>query len=102
VLAQGVPATEQEFQGVSPIDPASLLEQLAEWDEEALDRWVTGELLEEWSRQRLQSLSKAGAVFPVLFGASLKGIGMRELVDGVAGRSRCESSRSVRAWLDTR
>jgi ribosomal protection tetracycline resistance protein len=33
VLAQAVPPTEQECQGVTPADPAILLEQLAEWDE---------------------------------------------------------------------
>ncbi|MDB4897633.1 MAG: GTP-binding protein [Firmicutes bacterium] len=43
VVVQTVPATEHELHEVLPIDSADLLEQLAEWDEESLVRWVAGD-----------------------------------------------------------
>jgi translation elongation factor EF-G len=42
VVAQAVPATEQELHEMLPSDSADLLAQMAEWDEESLARWVSG------------------------------------------------------------
>jgi ribosomal protection tetracycline resistance protein len=83
VVTQAVPATEHELDEMLPSDSADLLEQLAEWDEESLVRWVAGDSQADWAVQRLRSLCQAGQLFPVLFGASLKGVGITALLDGV-------------------
>ncbi|MDF2630214.1 MAG: small GTP-binding protein, partial [Symbiobacteriaceae bacterium] len=90
VPVQALPATEHDFQGVEPLDGATLLEQLAEWDDLALERYVGGEAPAagprgpgSWPLARLAELTRAGEAVPVLFGSSLKGLGVAELLDAI-------------------
>jgi ribosomal protection tetracycline resistance protein len=94
VPAQALPTPEHDFQGAERVGAPALLEVLAEWDEPSLARYVDGDpgegnpvdgnhSAEGWVHRRLAKLTQAGMAFPVLFGASLKGIGVAELMDAV-------------------
>jgi ribosomal protection tetracycline resistance protein len=74
------------LRALPPEDPLRerFLEILAEADEEILERYLEGNLpgmgvLEE----RFAGLARAGKVFPVYFGAALRGLGVEELMDGI-------------------
>ncbi|GGA32906.1 GTP-binding protein [Paenibacillus physcomitrellae] len=61
-----------------------LLESLAEREETLLQRYLSGETVEdaEW-KQAAVDLTRAGRLFPVLYGASGKGIGVEALMDAI-------------------
>jgi ribosomal protection tetracycline resistance protein len=61
-----------------------LLEALAERDEELLETYMSGEplRLEQW-KQHLTDLTTSAQVFPVVYGAAAKGIGITELLDAM-------------------
>lgn len=61
-------------------DPAAV-EDVASADEEALEEYLASGSL---GRATLARLFSAGAVFPVLFGAALRGEGVSELLDALA------------------
>lgn len=79
VPIQALPPAEQAFQGVTRLPDALLLEQLAELDDTSLGHYLEGS--EGIARGRLAELTRGCTAFPVLYGASLKGIGMAELLD---------------------
>lgn len=61
----------------------AMIEKLAEQDETLLNRYLNGELrLGEWKEQAVR-LAKEGAVFPVLYGAAGKGLGITALLDAI-------------------
>ncbi|WP_276353220.1 GTP-binding protein [Cohnella caldifontis] len=63
----------------------ALAEAIAQTDEGLLERYLEDgapEDLREW-RPFFQSLAGRGSLFPVLYGASARGIGIRELLDGI-------------------
>lgn len=63
---------------------ADLADRLAEFDEPTLERFVeTGAVDDEFLRERLIVLSRAGEAFPVLTGVAMKGLGVRELMDAI-------------------
>ncbi|MCZ8513101.1 TetM/TetW/TetO/TetS family tetracycline resistance ribosomal protection protein [Paenibacillus filicis] len=62
----------------------AVAEKLAETDEALLDAYVNGEPLPgEYLKERLIYWTRGGRVFPVLFGAAGKGIGIGGLLDAV-------------------
>lgn len=63
----------------------ALQESLAERDETLLPRYLEGEAIgvEEW-KQATVSLTGACGLFPVLYGASGRGLGVTELMDAIA------------------
>lgn len=89
---------ERDFAGVDKLLPsgpgdawdgsavdAALQESLAERDEALLPRYLEGETIsaEEWKLSAV-NLTRAGALFPVLYGASGRGLGVTGLMDAVA------------------
>ncbi|WP_042169003.1 GTP-binding protein [Paenibacillus gorillae] len=82
--------SEQQFAGsadlwtVSELERTALIEAVAERDEELLLRYVAGEdmPLAEWKEQAAV-LSRQSKLFPVLYGASGKGIGIEALLDAI-------------------
>ncbi len=82
----------ETFEGVrvkwtsGPDDRAELIEAIAETDEALLERYLeegpptAEEACESW-RDAFVERARGGMLFPVLFGASSKGIGIRELMD---------------------
>ncbi|HYF81170.1 MAG TPA: GTP-binding protein, partial [Symbiobacteriaceae bacterium] len=93
VPVQALPATEHDFHGVAPMDEAALLEALADWDDVALERYAGGgspataaaTAPANWALGRLAELTRACEAVPVLFGSSLKGLGVAELLDAILG-----------------
>lgn len=98
VPVQALPAAEHDFRGVEQLDEETLLEQLAEWDDVALDRYAGGGGPDgrgaaqaraqapdpaSWALGRLAELTRACEAVPVLFGSSLKGLGVAELLDAI-------------------
>jgi ribosomal protection tetracycline resistance protein len=91
VPVQALPATEHDFHGVAPLDEAALLEALADWDDAALERYAGGcspataaaTAPANWALGRLAELTRACEAVPVLFGSSLKGLGVAELLDAI-------------------
>ena len=83
------------FEGVrdlwtsAPVDRAELIETIAQTSETSLERYFeeglpeTEDALASW-RASFRELARGGALFPALFGASNKGIGIRELMDAIA------------------
>lgn len=84
--------SEQQFKRSEDLwrddaDPAAqttLIEAIAERDEELLQHYVNGNQLPlvEWKEHAADMVRRA-ALFPVLYGASSKGIGVTELMDAV-------------------
>ncbi|WP_058301007.1 elongation factor G [Gorillibacterium timonense] len=69
-----------------------LLEAAAEADEELLVRYLEeGEIGANELASRLPELTRRRRIVPVLFGASARGIGVRELLDGLARLLPCPS-----------
>jgi len=83
---------EQDFRGVADLwlegadslRQTELLESLAERDEELLERYMSGEApgLEEWKRHLAEGTASA-RLFPLVYGAASKGIGVTELLDAM-------------------
>ncbi|GIP21990.1 tetracycline resistance protein [Paenibacillus sp. J22TS3] len=92
VVMQSLSGSGGEFQGAADLwsegmageKQRELIESIAEADEQLLERYLDGESvsLSEWKRQA-QRLSRNGEVYPVLFGASNKGIGIPGLMDAI-------------------
>lgn len=67
---------------------AGLVEFIAQTSEPLLERYIeeglpaTDDNIAFW-RETFTAMARGGALFPVLFGASTKGIGIRELMDGI-------------------
>lgn len=81
---QALPPTERDCRCVTGLPPQELLGRLAELDDDALERYLgDGQLDPAWLQQRLAQLTSAGQAFPVLFGSSLRGVGIPELLDAV-------------------
>lgn len=80
---------EQQFMGSEDMwgqeaDAAvstALVEAVAERDEELLQRYISGET-EDW-KSHAARMTKHAELFPVLYGASGKGIGVTELMDAI-------------------
>ncbi|MGO4110781.1 GTP-binding protein [Paenibacillus sp. YAF4_2] len=80
---------EQQFKGSVDLwgqeaDEAAstaLVEAVAEREEELLQRYISGET-EDW-KNRAAEMTKRAELFPVLYGASGKGIGVTELMDAI-------------------
>jgi len=65
-------------------DAQSALEQLAELDEALLGRYIEGAAVAaEEARAALRRYARQGRAFPVLLGASSRGLGLRELMDAL-------------------
>lgn len=65
-------------------DRKELLEQLADYDDALLERFLTGEIPPPSDLiDAVHRLVGTSQIVPVLFGASLRGIGVRELLDAV-------------------
>lgn len=64
---------------------AELMELLAQHDEEFFARYVADTAAAEPARlhQRLAKLSRAGVLYPVLFGSAMTGAGISELTSGI-------------------
>ncbi len=61
-----------------------LLERAAEKDEALLEAWVEGRSVSNADlRAAMARLSRAGILFPVLYGAAAKGLGVEQLLDAV-------------------
>lgn len=91
---------EREFQGVRPLLPAdsegavqnagleeaiaTLEEQVAERNEGLLMRYLEGDKVapQEWKKAAAQ-LTRSCSLFPVLYGASSRGLGVTELMDAI-------------------
>ncbi|MDO7908022.1 TetM/TetW/TetO/TetS family tetracycline resistance ribosomal protection protein [Paenibacillus sp. JX-17] len=69
---------------VNEEDRHTVYESLAEQDEALLERYLEGEtlLLPEW-RQAATQAAQRGAWFPLLYGASSRGIGIHQLMDAL-------------------
>jgi ribosomal protection tetracycline resistance protein len=65
---------------------ARLTEQIAEYDDAVLARYVHGghPLPQAEARGRLASLTASGRMHPTYFGAALHGVGVREVMAGIA------------------
>lgn len=65
-------------------EATALLETLAESDEELLERYLSGETttMAEW-KAAFAAKAGSGRLFPLLYGASARGIGITELLDGI-------------------
>lgn len=84
---------EQDFRGVSDLwseNPGSaaltaLIEEMAGRDEEWLEQYMSGEEArpEEWKRRMAEGTAGC-RLFPLVYGAAAKGIGIRELLDAMA------------------
>ncbi|HZG75328.1 MAG TPA: translation factor GTPase family protein [Paenibacillus sp.] len=84
----------ETFEGVrdkwtgAPDERAELVEFIAQTSEPLLERYIeeglpaTDDNIAFW-RETFRALARGGELFPVLFGASTKGIGIRELMDGI-------------------
>lgn len=80
---------EQQFAGAADLwgtdaDEAAftaLVEAVAERDEELLQQYINGEA-EDW-KGRASAMTRAAELFPVLYGASGKGLGVTELMDAI-------------------
>ncbi|WP_079910133.1 translation factor GTPase family protein [Paenibacillus sp. 32352] len=69
-------AMQQLYEGV--------LERLAEHDESLLHSYISGEAVPESVLfERLTGLTRQAVVYPVLFGAASKGVGIRELMNAI-------------------
>lgn len=80
VPLQALPPAEQAFQAITPLSDALLMEQLAELgDDAALAACLEGRA--GCARRRLAALTRECQAFPVLYGASMKGIGIAHLLD---------------------
>lgn len=65
-----------------PSDYDAVLERLADQDERLLQQFIEGEAVPPLHLyERLSALSREAKVFPVLFAAASKGIGVKELMD---------------------
>jgi ribosomal protection tetracycline resistance protein len=59
-----------------------LIEESAERDEELLERYLEGEeISKDYLKNRLIRLSQSCSIYPVIYGAALKGIGIQELLE---------------------
>ncbi|WP_151733041.1 GTP-binding protein ['Paenibacillus yunnanensis' Narsing Rao et al. 2020] len=84
--------SEQAFTGAADLwseledspERTALLETLAERDERLLDLYMSGETAElaVW-KSHLQAEAAAGRLYPLVYGAAAKGLGIRELLDAV-------------------
>ncbi|KGE19074.1 GTP-binding protein [Paenibacillus wynnii] len=84
--------TEQDFIGAADLwmdgaEPAlqtALLEALAERDEELLETYMSGEAihLEAW-KDHLTAAASSAQIFPLVYGAAAKSIGITELLDAM-------------------
>lgn len=70
--------------GAEPDLQTALLEALAERDEQLLELYMSGEAmnLETW-KKHLTSAASSAQVFPLVYGAAAKGIGVTELLDAM-------------------
>ncbi len=62
----------------------ALIEQVATFDEELLDRYVEDDVSDALLVAAIRRQTLAGAILPVLGGAALRGIGVEPLMDAVA------------------
>ncbi|HLN63434.1 MAG TPA: translation factor GTPase family protein [Symbiobacteriaceae bacterium] len=77
-------AVSSDCSAVTPLSAATLAEALADYDEAALERFLEAGTLEEpFLQERLAAATRSGQVFPVLFGASARGLGVKELLDAI-------------------
>jgi ribosomal protection tetracycline resistance protein len=71
---------EEKFMGSGP--QGRLIEAIAEMDDLILGKYLEGEKIgTKLLKERLKLLVGAGSIYPVLYGAALKGIGITELLD---------------------
>ncbi|MBQ2816565.1 MAG: TetM/TetW/TetO/TetS family tetracycline resistance ribosomal protection protein [Clostridia bacterium] len=69
---------------VYPLSPDELLEQLADKDEELMEKYLEGRGAEVSKlKSTLKRLTLSRQAYPVLCGSALKGVGVRELLDAV-------------------
>ncbi|WP_235929905.1 GTP-binding protein [Chengkuizengella marina] len=94
VPIQNIQGVEESFEGVcfwheqEQVSEQPLYDQIvevvSEHDDSVLNQYLEGEhISNEQLKEKLSLLSKDGQVFPVLFGASNKGIGIQELMDAM-------------------
>lgn len=68
----------------SPEKMEELIEKVAEIDEELLEKYLNGEVISAGNiKDKLSALCCEGRVYPLLYGAALKGIGILELLDAL-------------------
>ena len=82
----GTKAAEPEnlFTLEGTADFQALVEHLADYDDDVLEGFLGGRgISASMIQQRLASMVKSARVVPMLFGASLRGIGVRQLLDAV-------------------
>lgn len=61
-----------------------LIEHIADCDEDVMGKFVKGEQLsDEYLQQRFVSLVHQAAMFPILYGSAINGIGIKELMDAI-------------------
>ena len=65
-------------------DPDTLASVLADRDDDLLEAYVNGGVSVERLREELAAQARRGLVHPVFFGSALKGIGIKELMAGLA------------------
>ncbi|MFS1514373.1 GTP-binding protein [Chengkuizengella sp. SCS-71B] len=90
---QNIQGIEDSFEGVSFWDGQEqvleqplidqIIEVVSEHDDFILNQYLEGQLISEQLKEKLSLLSKGAEVFPILFGASNKGIGIQELMDAM-------------------
>ena len=76
--------TEDGFTALHPAPDDDLAQALADVDTAVMERYINdGAVARAFLEERLASLTRSGDAFPVLFGASNKGLGVRELLEAV-------------------
>jgi ribosomal protection tetracycline resistance protein len=77
-------AASADCTAVTAMPADAIAETLAEHDEATLERYLeAGSVPEAFLQERLATLARAGEVFPVLFGAAAKGLGVKPLLDAI-------------------
>lgn len=92
LIVQAPVGSEQDFRAVNDLwrsesDPEAqqiLIESVADKDESLLEYYLGGDSLplDRWKTEA-ERLSRSGAAYPVLFGASARGIGIHALMDAI-------------------
>lgn len=81
-------ATDQKYAPLFHTAQADLVETLAQTEESLLERYLNegvpnATTMNEVWKSEFQSLTIRGSLFPVLYGSSGKGIGIKQLLDGI-------------------
>jgi ribosomal protection tetracycline resistance protein len=73
----------------------NLIEEVAERDEELLEKYLSSEEISaQYLKDLLTKLSQSSNIYPVLYGAALKGVGIEELLDAAIDYLPASSGRA--------